>query len=80
MAVLSHHHLRQAAPILQIGEIFPQQPNHNPTTKVNKSVHLAPTRRTILAAGILSVAMIFAAPTTEAGIIHLGCRGEHQWR
>ena len=51
---------------------LPQQPNHNLTTRVNKSVHLAPTRRTILAAGILSVAMIFAAPTSEAVSITWG--------
>ena len=71
MAVLSHHHLRQAAYPPNWRDL-PQQPNHNPTTKVNKSVHLAPTRRTILAAGILSVAMIFAAPTSEAVSITWG--------
>jgi hypothetical protein len=72
VAVLSHHHLRQAALSPQIGEIFRSNQTTPPTTKVNKSVHLAPTRRTILAAGILSVAMIFAAPTTEAASITWG--------
>jgi len=38
----------------------------HPNQKVNKSIQFTSTGRTILAVGILSVAMIFAAPNAEA--------------